>query len=290
MSIDSDNQTYREVLRWASSFLEQTGKEQAAAEWLLRERFGMTKGDLLTRYSRRMPEDEKKQYAKDVQQFVKGIPAQHIIGHEWFYGRPFKVSPDVLIPRPETEELMEWFLGETSSDPKKVLDIGTGSGILAVTAKLERPQYTVTAVDISKEAMRMAEQNAKRLKAEVRFIEGDLTEPVSSERFDIVLSNPPYISKEEIEVMDESVRLHEPKVALFAEENGLAVYRKLAAQLPSMMNPEGAVYLEIGYQQGKTVQSIFQKAFPEASVQLRKDMGGRDRMIRVDLKKTEGKR
>lgn len=291
MNIDpfgsSTSRTYREVLQWASSFLEKSGRESSAAEWLLRERFDLNKTVLIKLYRQIMLEEEKQQFLEDVQAHATGIPVQHIVGHEWFYGRKFNVSPDVLIPRPETEELVELFLKEAPPSSLNVLDIGTGSGAIAVTVKKERPQDNVTATDISAEALTIAQKNAREVGAKIVFAQGDLAKPIKGQTFDVVMSNPPYIAKREVDVMDEVVLNHEPKLALFAEENGLAVYRKLANELPSVMKESGKIYLEIGYQQGEAVKKLFQESFPDATVAIIKDMAGRDRIVRIDLGRGE---
>ncbi|WP_028274395.1 peptide chain release factor N(5)-glutamine methyltransferase [Atopococcus tabaci] len=281
----NSDQTYREVLQWASSFLENSGRERYAAEWLLRERLGWDKLDWMKHSRDAMPEERKQQFLQDVHTHAEGVPVQHIIGHEWFYGRKFHVSPEVLIPRPETEELVEWFLEDAPSVPLTVLDIGTGSGAIAITAKKERPQDEVTAVDLSSDALAVAQNNARELEADVKFVEGDLIEPVKGKKFDVVLSNPPYIARDELDVMDEVVVEHEPEMALFAEEGGLAVYRRLAETLPSVLTENGKIYLEIGYRQGEAVKKLFETRFPHAEVSVKKDLSGNDRMVRVTLKR-----
>lgn len=274
--------TYREVLKWASSFLETCKREPIAAEILLRERLDWTKTDIMMHINEEMPSDVKYQLLQDVSNHGSGIPIQQILGYGWFYDRKFKVTKDTLIPRPETEEIVDRFLKETSVDQKlAVLDIGTGTGIIAITIKKERPNFEVTATDLSAKALKIAQENAAALQAEVRFLEGDLTQPVKMETFDVILSNPPYISSDEISYMDESVLHYEPHVALFAENDGLAIYQRLAKETPAILNPGGEILLEIGFKQGKKVQQLFQQAFPTAEVTIGKDMSGNDRLIRV---------
>ncbi|WP_225743445.1 peptide chain release factor N(5)-glutamine methyltransferase [Marinilactibacillus sp. Marseille-P9653] len=276
-------ETIREVLFGASSFLKKAELEGYAAEWLLKERFDLTKTDLVRMGSQVMPEKMKEQFLNDLQHYLEGKPVQHIVGHEWFYDRKFKVTNDTLIPRPETEEWFDRYLKTLSSKPLDVLDIGTGTGVLAISHKLERPSDRVTAVDISSEALEIAKQNAASLKAEVRFYLSDLTSAVRTHHYDLILSNPPYISTSEHGEMDQSVLDHEPALALFAAEDGLDIYKRLAKELPSILNPEAKVILEIGYLQGQRVQNIFQDAMPNADIEIWKDMAGQDRVVYIAI-------
>ena len=274
--------TYREVLKWASSFLETCKREPIAAELLLRERQDWSKTDIMMHLNDEIPSDVKHQLLKDVSDHGSGIPVQQIVGYGWFYDHKFKVTKDTLIPRPETEEIVDIFLKETRANQKlSVLDIGTGTGIIGITIKKERPLFDVTATDLSSKALKVAKENAEVLDADVRLLEGDLTEPVKSETFDVIISNPPYISNDEVRYMDESVLHYEPHLALFAENNGLAIYQRLAKETPAILNPGGEILLEIGFKQGKKVQELFQSAFPTANVTIEKDMSGNDRLIRV---------
>lgn len=274
-----EKETVREVLSGASSFLKIQGKESFAAEWLLRERFGWNKTQLIREYTSPVSEEIKKSFLSDVQAFINGKPVQYIIGHEWFYDRKFKVTSNTLIPRPETEEWFDRYIKQLPNQSLKVLDIGTGSGVLAISHKLQRMHDKVTALDISIEALKVAEENAHTLKADVEFFKSDLTQAVKDLKFDLILSNPPYISVDEKSVMDQTVLDHEPSVALFAKEDGLEIYRRLAEELPLVLNKKGQIILEIGYLQGQAVKDLFEKAFPESSVEVWKDMAGQDRVV-----------
>lgn len=276
------NSTYREVLKWASSFLEASGKEGIAAERLLMERQQWNRTDFVLHLNEEMPSDSKRQLIEDVAEHGGGRPIQHILGYEWFYDLKLKVTHDTLIPRPETEEIVDKFLQQTKQDDSlKVLDIGTGTGAIAIVAKKQRPNDDVTGTDLSPKALVVAKENAEANGVAVRFLEGDLTAPVKGEKFDVILSNPPYIGEHEKNVMDQSVLDYEPPMALFAENDGLFIYQRLAKELPRLLNPNGKIYLEIGYQQGEAVKELFQKAFPEALVQIEKDLSGLDRLISV---------
>lgn len=276
---------YFEVLQRASSFLKKKGLSVFAAEWMMQERLSWSKTDLVQHYRKIMPAEQVKVFVEDINQFYQGKPMQQIIGHEWFYGRKFIVNEHTLIPRPETEEWIDRVLKELPDRPLKVLDIGTGTGVLAITHKLERPADEVVAVDISVEALEVAKKNAERLHADVRFIKSDLFEGLTGESFDVILSNPPYISKDEIDLMDESVLKHEPKQALFAENDGLAIYEELALSISEYLNSPYVVFLEIGYAQGEKVQRIFQRALPEAEVRIWTDFSDLDRVVTISGQK-----
>lgn len=275
--------TYYEVLDRASSFLSELNHSSFVAEWLMRERLDWSKTELVMQYRNVMPVSELKQFERDFEQFVKGLPMQQIIGHEWFYNRKFKVTEDTLIPRPETEEWLEQVLTELPQGPLTVVDIGTGTGIIGLTVKLERPADDVTITDISKEALDVAKENAQVLGAEITAELGDLFEPLVGKKFDAIISNPPYISEAEINVMDQSVLDYEPKSALFADEDGLAIYKRMAESIEKYLKPNGRIYLEIGYRQGDSVSRLFKNAFPDAKVTIWQDFNQLDRVVAVEL-------
>lgn len=285
MNINSllDCKTYEEVLKWASSFLKNKDQPSHSAEWILKEQLNWSTTDLLTKRKIVMPEKEKTSYSLAILEASKGIPVQHIVGHEWFFDRQFRVTSDTLIPRPETEEWFYRYLNKLPDRPLTVLDIGTGSGVLAISHKLERPEDTVIAVDISSKALKVAEYNAKKLGAEVYFRKSDLMNNIN-EKFDVVISNPPYISSEEIVVMDESVIQYEPHVALFADEDGLFLYKRLAEELPVFLKQECWVILEYGYRQKNQVKKLFAEAFPGSYIEMWQDMSGNDRAIYLHRK------
>ena len=212
---------------------------------------------------------------------------QYITGVEEFYGRTFHVDESVLIPRPETEELIVGTIERMQKLFTKsnvtVADIGTGSGAIAITMKKECPHLDVTATDLSESALATARKNAHHLTADITFLPGDLTAPIADKKWDVVLSNPPYIAYDDMASMSDVVVEHEPHSALFAEEDGLILYRKLAEQLPPLMNKPGLIGLEIGYTQGETVANYFRQHFPQAKVSIVQDINGKDRMIFCEI-------
>lgn len=272
--------TYVEVLSGASSFLEAAGKEGYAIEYLFLARKNWDKTQWLLHMREEILAEEELLIEKDMADLMKNIPPQYLLGYEYFFEHRFKVTKDTLIPRPETEELVALCLSMNDQQGKKVVDIGTGTGAIAVSLKLNRPKWQVTAVDISKEALTVAEENAESLQTEIVFKQSDVLSAIT-EKQDIIISNPPYISEEEWDLMDESVRTYEPKTALFAENKGLAIYQKIALESRSILTPEGMIFLEIGFQQGHAVQDIFQQAFPDKAVTIHQDMSKNDRMIVV---------
>ena len=275
--------TYYEVLKRASSFLREIHHSSFVAEWLMRERLDWNKTELVINYQNIMPLAQIKQFEADFKAFLEGLPMQQIIGHEWFYNRKFKVTKDTLIPRPETEEWLDRVLSILPKGPLDIVDIGTGTGVLGVTIKCERPENNVTLTDISEGALLVTKENAQTLGAEVFFKQGDLLDPLKGETFDVVLCNPPYISEDEVGVMDQSVLDYEPQSALFAEDNGLAIYKRLAASIEEYLNPTGKIFLEIGYKQGESVSKLFKEAFPNAIVEVWKDFNQNDRVVAVYL-------
>lgn len=221
--------------------------------------------------------------------FVKGIfqqlaahkPAQYIIGQADFYGIQLKVDERVLIPRPETEELVELILAENSEENLKVLDIGTGSGAIALALAKNRPAWSVTAADISQDALDLANENAKNQNLQIFLKKSDCFTEIS-EKYDIIVSNPPYISREDESEIGLNVLYSEPHLALFADEDGLAIYRRIAEDVTDYLKDGGKIYLEIGYKQGQSVPELFRKYLPEKRVRTLKDQFGQDRMVVVD--------
>lgn len=274
--------TYREVLSRASSFLETKGLDGYAIQYLFLQRKNWQQLDWLLQMDQPILREDEAQIAADLEQLLQHEPPQYLLGYEEFYGHRLKVTPATLIPRPETEELVEKCLAKLPADqPLRVVDIGTGTGAIAIALKLARPQWAVSAVDLSAEALAVAKENAAALDAEICFFQGDTLEPVADQQWDLIVSNPPYISAEEWPLMDISVREKEPKMALFAQEQGLAIYKQLAQQAPNCLAPNGQMALEIGFQQGLAVQQLFAAAFPNKEVTVVKDLAGQDRMVFV---------
>ena len=226
--------------------------------------------------------DEDYKFVEDV--FIKlanHIPAQYIIGHAEFFGMQLKVDERVLIPRPETEELVELILAENLKENLKVLDIGTGSGAIALALAKSRPDWTITASDISQDALDLASKNAEIQNLNIFLKKSDCFSEISS-KYDIIVSNPPYISRSDESEVGLNVLHSEPHLALFADEDGLAIYCRIAEDSKDYLNDGGKIYLEIGYKQGQSVPALFKENFPEKRVRTLKDQFGQDRMVVVD--------
>ena len=226
--------------------------------------------------------EEDKHFVKEIYtKLVAHIPAQYIIGQAEFFGMQLKVDERVLIPRLETEELVELILAENPKGHLKVLDIGTGSGAIALALAKDRSDWTITAADISQDALDLASENAERLDLEISFIKSDCFSEICS-KYDIIVSNPPYISRADEEEVGLNVLHSEPHLALFADEDGLAIYRKISEESKGYLTDVGKIYLEIGYKQGQSVPALFMENLPEKRVRTLKDQFGQDRMVVID--------
>ena len=272
-----------EALQGASSFLKEKGREEAAARILLQHELGMTYSNLLASMRDEITEEAFQRFWQNIELHGAGTPVQHLTGVEEFYGRKFQVNKDVLIPRPETEELIEEALRQIQrylpEQQLMIADIGTGSGIIAITMKCELPDSTVLATDISTAALQTARENAKRLGAELVFQQGDLAQPLRGRKWNVILSNPPYIAYSEAPDLSDTVHDFEPHEALFAEKEGLALYENLAHQLPEVVDTPCIIGFEIGHTQGKAVAGLLAEAFPQAEIYVKKDINKNDRMV-----------
>ncbi len=221
-----------------------------------------------------------------------GKPIQHILAEAHFYGAVFSVNEHVLIPRPETEELVDWIISDNrsqfsvnSNHKISILDIGTGSGCIPITLKKHLPKAEVSALDVSAHAITVAKHNAERLGEQIRFIEADILTFRSEEKFDIIVSNPPYIRDLEKADMHHNVLVYEPHLALFVRnENPLIFYKAIAEFAKTNLKPNGQLYFEINEYLGKeTVEMLKDKGF--VNIELRQDMQGKDRMVSAEITK-----
>jgi release factor glutamine methyltransferase len=247
--------SFTEAVANGASQLAPSPTARRDAELLLMHVTQLTRSGLLTHPDRQLTECQLTAYQQAIARRARHEPVQYITGKQEFYGRPFAVSPAVLIPRPETEHLVEAALA-LAPRPKTILDIGTGSGILAITLALEIPAAAVTAVDISPDALTMARQNAETLNAaqQIRFLKSDLLSGVGQEQYDCIVSNPPYVST--TEPLEPQVRDYEPPAALYAGTDGLAIYRRLIPQAAHHLSPGGHLVLEIGQGQREAIMQL----------------------------------
>ncbi|WP_423408489.1 peptide chain release factor N(5)-glutamine methyltransferase [Heyndrickxia sp. MSNUG] len=279
-----------EALNWASSFLKEHSREEYAGELLLRHFSGLSRTLMLAMMRDELDADVWGLFQGAVKRHAHGEPIQYIIGSEEFYGHRFEVNEHVLIPRPETEELVYGTLKRLeklfpAGHPVELVDVGTGSGAISVTLKLEKPALKVTAIDLSADALGVARKNADTLGAEIEFIHGDLLQPLilQGKRRDAVISNPPYIPIADQEWMSDIVTEHEPHMALFAGEDGLDLYRRFMDELPLVIKEKALIGFEIGAGQGEAVAALLQKTFPNAHVEIVFDINGKDRMVFAEI-------
>ena len=219
-------------------------------------------------------------YREMIRKRSRRIPLQHILGSQDFMGLTFRVNEHVLIPRQDTETLVELVLEEHKDRNKKVLDLCTGSGCIAVSLSVLGGFEDVTATDLSFEALKVAKENAERLLDQgraIRFLQGDLFDCLET-RFDIITANPPYIATGVIRNLAPEVRDHEPRMALAGDEDGLCFYRRIAAKAGEWLEPGGCIYLEIGYDQGLAVSRLLEETGFE-NIRIVKDTPGLDRRV-----------
>ena len=257
------------------------GEEAESLSFVYRSLKNLSFTDFVFALQQEVTEEDKEFVEEIYKKLVAHIPAQYIIGSAEFFEMQLKVDERVLIPRPETEELVELILTENPETNLSVLDIGTGSGAIALALAKNRPDWSVTATDISQDALDLSLENAKAQNLNLSFIKSDCFSEISS-KYDIIVSNPPYISRaDEIEV-GLNVLHSEPHLALFADEDGLAIYRRIAEDSKDYLNDGGKIYLEIGYKQGQSVPALFMENLPEKRVRTLKDQFGQDRMVVID--------
>jgi release factor glutamine methyltransferase len=233
-----------------------------------------------------LTKEQQMQVELYAEQLLSGKPIQYILEKAWFMGNDFMVNEHVLIPRPETEELVEWIISYASimNKPLSILDIGTGSGCISIALKLALPNCTVTGLDISKEALAVAQMNAKNLNASIEWMEEDILNTAALETaYDIIVSNPPYIPLKEKKDMQEQVLNFEPSIALFvSNEDPLVYYRTIAKIGKQSLSKNGQLFFEIHYDQGKAILALLDELNYHA--ELRQDSFGKNRMIRASLK------
>ena len=257
------------------------GEEAESLSFVYRSLKNLSFTDFVFALQQEVTEEEKQFVEEIYKKLAAHIPAQYIIGHAEFFGMQLKVDERVLIPRPETEELVELILSENLKNNLRVLDIGTGSGAIALALVKNRPDWMVTAADISQDALDLSLENANSQNLNLSFIKSDCFSEISS-KYDIIVSNPPYISREDQEEVGLNVLHSEPHLALFADEDGLAIYRRIAEDSKDYLNDGGKIYLEIGYKQGQSVPELFRKHLPEKRIRTLKDQFGQDRMVVID--------
>lgn len=250
------------------------------ARLLLMHAAGLTRADLIASSQNAISPDIAKIIQDLAARRISGEPVDHILGYREFYGYRFQVTKDVLSPRPETEMLVEVALDITASNPSaKILDLGTGSGAILISILAQAKQASGTAVDISEAALKIAGANAKihEVDARINFLHGAWFKPVK-DRYDIIISNPPYITKPAMEALSAEVKNFDPYLALSGGDDGLDAYREITSNAKQHLNPEGKVIFEIGFDQGASVSALLKEA-GFSNVTTTKDLAGHDRMV-----------
>ena len=258
------------------------GEAKAIVRWLLDVRFGLSMADILCDKMKELPKEDQKALERMMQRLESGEPIQYIIGVADFFGRSFHVAPGVLIPRPETAELCEYVLSCRKTE-EKILDIGTGSGCIAITLALEIPEAKVTAWDISDDALLIAQENAKTLGANVAFEKRDIldTSLSTSQTWDVIVSNPPYIMPSERDGMEENVLGHEPGLALFAPtDNPILFYQRIGDYAVHSLKSGGCLYFELNPLTADDVaDDLRQRGFKD--IEIRQDQYGKNRFLKA---------
>lgn len=279
--------TLGEVLLATSQFLAQkeVSRSRRVAEDLIAHALGLKRLDLYLQFDRLLIEPELDKMRSLLKRAAQGEPIEYIIGALCFYGVSLKVTPAVLIPRPETELLVEIVSKELGKRPLKELavwDVCSGSGCMGIALKKKYPQLQLSLSDLSLEALDLASDNARANGVDVELLRGDLLAPFAERKADVFLCNPPYVSEEEYSHLDRAVRCFEPKLALVGGEDGLAFYRRLKEGLPHHLHPNAKVFFEIGSTQGTALLELFAGG-PWKHVRVERDWAGHDRFFLLEF-------
>ncbi|HSH05424.1 MAG TPA: peptide chain release factor N(5)-glutamine methyltransferase [Anaerolineae bacterium] len=277
----------RQALHQASQSLTQSPSPTLDARLLLQHLLGVNHAHLIAHDTDPLPPHIEQQYQHLLSQAQQQIPIPYLIGHAPFYGRDFHVSPAVLIPRPETEELItltaRWLKQYPHLHQPHIVDVGTGSGCIPVTLAAEFPHLHLTAIDISPDALALAQRNAARHQCthRITFHHGDLLTPLTQPA-DLIIANLPYVTDQEWTQLDDGVKLYEPALALKGGHDGLDLIRRLLTQAPKHLTSHGSIFLEIGWQQGQNALKLAQTHFPPPyQTQLLTDFATNDRFITI---------
>ncbi len=265
------------------------------AELLLVQSMGVSREELYADLHRPVKESEREKFERSIERRISGEPLQYILGHQEFWSIDFKVNPRVLIPRPDTELLVEQALCVLSQRPSRgkafVLEIGTGSGAIAISLAHELEEICVLATDISWEALLLAGENARGagVESRVQFIVGDLFGPIpvspGHEPFELILSNPPYISRQAIEALAKEVRDYEPRIALDGGPEGMDFYRRIIGEAPAYLRKGGWILLEVGQNQGQRVSELIDENGFFSTPELVRDLSGIQRVVKAQRKR-----
>lgn len=272
---------YAETISQLEKNLQEIGEDPENLTYVFRELKGWSLLDFILHQNKEVTESDQKLLESIMGQLEDHRSPQYITGKAYFRDLELAVDERVLIPRPETEELVDLVLKENSKADLRVLDIGTGSGAIAISLKSARPDWQVTASDISQAALQLAEENSKLNQVSLDFVESDVFSQITG-TFDVIISNPPYIAYDDKDEVGVNVLASEPHLALFADEDGFAIYRQIIEGAGEHLSKNGKLYFEIGYKQGDGLRALLSKHFPQKRVRVLQDIFGKDRMVVMD--------
>ncbi|WP_345166434.1 peptide chain release factor N(5)-glutamine methyltransferase [Nibribacter koreensis] len=278
--------TIQELLQQLTAQLEtahDTNEARTIAEWVLQHELKCSRFELLQQRFSEAPVPLQEQVEKILPRLLQQEPVQYVLGEASFYGREFQVSPAVLIPRPETEELVQMVIQAHKHTPgMKLLDIGTGSGCIPITLSLELPTAQVWGLDVSPDALAIAQLNGQQLGSSVQWLHQDILQEIPAlepHSLDAVISNPPYVLEEEKELMRENVLAFEPHLALFVPNHDpLLFYRRIAQVAKGLLKPQGKLYFEINERYAQETAAMLQEQGYQ-KIEVRKDLRGKDRFV-----------
>ena len=312
IAIAGKNLTIKEVLSWAEGYLNGYGvaDPKAETEYLLSHLLNCKRSGLYLKHDKSLAIDEFQRFMDWLNRRIAREPSQYIIGEQEFWGLEFKVTRDVLIPRPETEILVEEAVKTVRSqesevrsqntkihyselrtpDSKLILDLCTGSGCIAVSLAKEIPDCHIYAVDVSEKALYVARENAERhggVADRINFLQGDLFGPLKClklvKRVDLIVSNPPYIAKTMMKDLQPEIRDYEPEIAVYAGEDGLDFYRRIISEAPKYLAKDGCILLEMGYGQAEEIKKLIEQHKAFEHIDIKKDFAGIDRVIKAQI-------
>lgn len=271
--------TLSDLRIWSSETAPDERPEDIA--FLLAERLGLSPSEFQLKQDLQLTTKQIAQAKKDITKLAKGISPQYILGYSWFYGYKIMVQRGVLIPRFETEELVSWALAHLANE-QTILDLGTGSGCITVAlAKLAKEKgisnLNFYASDVTDAALRISEENFLLHDIDVTVRKANIL--IGLEKFDVIVSNPPYIKETEKDVMDQNVLQNEPKEALFGGKDGIVFYQKFVKQVRQHLNPGGRFFLEFGFSEKKQLEELFAKELPDFTIEFKNDLANKPRMV-----------
>ncbi len=273
--------TYKDTLERMQKYAFDNGYEESAVKLLFMHSTGLDNSQIYLKIDDEIEEIDRLNFENLVDVYVKkNIPVQYIMGYDYFYGYKIIVNEDVLIPRFETEELVSNVLMEYDNyftgEKVEVVDVGTGSGCIALALALEEPNFTVSATDISEQSLKIASQNAENNNVDIKFYQGNMLDPLKGNKYDILVSNPPYIPN--TEYVESIVKDNEPHLALFGGNDGLKFYKEILEGAPQILNKKFIIAFEHAYNTGDAIRDIAREHYRNADIKTVKDMQGKDRM------------